>query len=67
MKKPTFIGDADYDKVGMWTIGRNKRFADFKNGVAGLDDLLWKGQIGPDKNVDILIRRALCKFHGRLR
>ena len=67
MKKPTFIGDADDDKVRVRTIGRKKRFADLKNGVAGLDDLLRKGQIGPDKDVDVLSGGALCEFHGWLR
>jgi hypothetical protein len=66
MKKPTFIGDADDDKVRVRTIGRKKRSADFENRMARLDDLLRKGQISPDKDVDIPSGDALCKFHGRL-
>jgi hypothetical protein len=66
MKKPTLIGDADDDDVRVRTIGRKKRFADFENGVAGLDNLLRKGQVGPDKDVDVLAGGALREFHGRI-
>ncbi len=67
MKKPAFIGDADDDKARVWTIGRKKRIADFENRVARLDDLLRKGQISPDEDVDVLSVDALCEFHGRPR
>jgi hypothetical protein len=67
MKKPSFIGDANDDEVWVRTIGKKKRFADFENGVASLDDLLRKRQVGPDKDVDVLSGDALCEFHGKLR
>jgi hypothetical protein len=67
LEKPTFIGNANDDKVRMWRIGKKKRFSDFKNGVAGLDDLLRKRQVSPDKYVNVLSGRALGEFHGRLR
>ncbi len=65
-EKPTFIGDANDDKVRVRTIGRKKRLADVKNGVAGLNNLLWNRQIGPDKDVNVLSGCALGEFHGKL-
>src|SRR2546422_5688749 len=49
VKKLAFIGNANDDKMRMRTIGWKKRFADFKNSVARLDDLLGEGQVGPDE------------------
>ena len=64
LEKPAFIGNADDDEMRMDGIVREE-FADFKNRVARLNDLLRTGKVGSDK--DIKVRRGVLReLHGKL-
>jgi len=52
-KKLAFIGNANDDEMRVLIVRGKKRFADFKNSVARLDDLLGNRQVGSDEDISV--------------
>ena len=55
---------ADY-QMGMRQVGGKKRFCNLDGCVAGLDDLLGKGKVFANEDVQVR-RMVLGEFHGLL-
>ncbi len=62
-----FIAHTADDEVGMFGFGSEKRARGFETGVTRLNDLLWRGQVAPDEDVDVRRRIYLQESHGNLR
>src|SRR5262245_18753696 len=52
-KEFAFVRNGQNDETGMRGFGGNEKPADVENGVTRLDDLLRKGQTGPDEDVNV--------------
>jgi hypothetical protein len=65
-QKLMLVSDAQNDQVRMRDIVRKKRFANLKAGMARLNDLLRKGKIFSDEEVNVRRVFVLREFHGLL-
>ena len=64
-KELSLAGDGADDQVGVREVGREEGFRNLKGCVAGLDDLLGKGEVVPHEEVDVR-QLALREGHGWL-